>query len=273
MRAAVGPLTIFQAGARRLVRAPILFVVLWLPALLATYASERTLSVNYIDIWTDAGTLDWPVLIVTPLWLTLSSFLVGGVLSRYARPERTGMAAFLADCRAFTGRMLRLTLLGVLVADLTYRYLDPALGSIHVEVATMVAFAMAFLAQLCIQLAAVRTITEDRRSVLFALAAGWRVFAARPLTVLLLYGLISLTMILWLLPVVWMLTIAGLNGAAPPQWVWNQLLMTAVLCFDLLASASLIALYQAEMVRLRPEYDPAMASSGLSGLNALTAKE
>ncbi len=195
----------------------------------------------------------------------------------YADPRRTGLAAFLAGGRAFGGRILRLALLGLVVSHVLRLVLGPDKTTANVTAADVAALAAAFFLQLCIQLAQVRTIVEDRRSVLFALAAGWRLLAARPLTVLGLYVLVCVTLAVGvtLALALALVTVGsvGRNEFGWPDWFLGQLVTTALVWFDLQTSASLIALYQAEMLRLRPEPAPAEASSGLSRLNALTAKE
>jgi hypothetical protein len=254
-------------GGRLLARAPLPFAAVWLSAVMITYANGRPPFVEDIEALTARGA------IVLALWLVLWSFLWGGVLTRFAYPRTTGTAAFLAGCRAYAGRILGLTLPGVVIFHILDRYLGPALGTRYLTSTWMAIFAAGFFVDACIKLAKVRTVMEDRHSILFALAAGWRLLAARPLTVLALYGLIGLQWIVLLFFTFQILSDAGPAGFRWPHWFVNQILTTAIVWFDLLTSASLIKLYQAEMVRRRREPDPAVTSSGLSGLNALTAKE
>jgi hypothetical protein len=272
MRAADGPLAMFLEGARRLARDPLAFAALWLPALIATYTSGATLSLPYIEGWTEfVG--DWRADTVIALGLVLSTFLTGGVLSRYAHPHATGTARFFADCRAYAGRILRLTVLSAVIIEVFHRYLHPALATIHFETAVVATFAAQFFVMMCIQLAVARMVVEDRRSILFALLAGWRLLAARPVTVLALYGLIALALNISMILPFYVLGGLWWDAGVLPVWLADLLLTAMILSFDLLAFASSTALYQAEMVRRRPGHDPAVASSGLSGLNALTAKE
>lgn len=275
MRAASGPLAIFLEGARRLIRAPLPLAALWLPQAIATYALETTPSTAFfdLDVWTDPRGA-----IGMALWFVLRSFLWGAILTRYAHPRTTGISAFLAGGGAFFGRMVRLALLTVVI----FYGVDLLMTPDHMpEDEAMVLFRLAdwwplaagLFLQLFIQLAEVRTIVEDRRSVLFALAAGWRLLAARPLTLLVMYAMAGFVLIVGL---ALMVPILGFSGPMDSNWgatLFSQSITAAILLFDLQISASLIALYQAEMARRRPEYDPAEASSGLSRLNELTAKE
>jgi hypothetical protein len=283
MRAASGPLAMFVEGTRRLIRAPLPLAALWLPSAIVTWATGEPPSLVHFDLVTDSGSLDVRRAIGIALWLVLSSFLWGGVLTRYAHPGTTGMSAFLVGGRAFGGRILRLALLSVavsLIFTLSMRPDVPPEDDVvpnpltAADLAGFAVFGVYLFLQLWITLAEVRTIVEDRRSLLFAFAAGWRLLMARPLAVLGIYALAGVALVGGLIFSFFVL----LPGIVPsrdsvwPERLLGQTMTVALMWFDLQLSASLIALYQAEMVRLRPE-DALATSSGLSGLNALTAKE
>jgi hypothetical protein len=276
MRADSGPLAIFAEGARRLVRAPLPLAAFLLAVVIGTYAIGDPQPFAYIDL---SRGFDARSIIGKALWLMVSSFLLGGVLARYAYPDRTGMSFFLGSGRAFFGRMMRITVTGAVAAyglQLLSAPDRPPENDVVAEgfAAFLASTAAGCFVHACVALTEIRVVAEDRRSTLFALVAGLRLLAARPWTMLAIYataGFLLLTAVFFLV------LVPAVAGAQDEGWagaLWGQSFAVALMLFDLLISASLVVLYQVEMVRQRPEPAPAEASSsGLSGLNALTAKE
>jgi hypothetical protein len=127
---------------------------------------------------------------------------------------------------------------------------------------------------LSLQLARVRAVVEDRRSALFAVMAGWRLLAARPMVVMglaLLSGALFLAL-LWVL-----LFLMALNGdsawRAPLEGLLGGGYLVVSLWAELQVAASLVALYEAEMARGAPAWHVAHAPPLVSGMKTSLAKE
>jgi hypothetical protein len=107
-----------------------------------------------------------------------------------------------------------------------------------------------FIVHVLTDLARVRAVVEDRRSMIGAYVAGWRLLAARPTAVLGLYALVALAFVIWL--VVYALVAPGARVSG--LWIWvaflgSQLYLAGRLWLKLQVPASLIALYRAEIAR------------------------
>lgn len=138
-------------------------------------------------------------------WLIVRAVLFGGILQRYARDTATTGLPFFAACRQFAGRMLRAGLIGGVAYVLLYTGMDvsmkalghggmPGFGGLVV----LVIAALALLAiDLLVDLACVRTVLEDRRSVLGAYLAGWRLLIRRPGTITGVYAIAMIALFLW----------------------------------------------------------------------------
>jgi hypothetical protein len=201
------------------------------------------------------------------VWLLVWTFLWGGILDRYARDRATRAAGFFAACGAHAGRMLRLGLMAGVAYAVLMRYLHPLMfesfyrwmtreiaverTAFLIRVALYVLFGvLLFIVHVLTDLARVRAVVEDRRSMIGAYVAGWRLLAARPTAVLGLYALVALAFVIWL--VVYALVAPGARVSG--LWIWvaflgSQLYLAGRLWLKLQVPASLIALYRAEIAR------------------------
>jgi hypothetical protein len=128
--------------------------VLSAPAVLAGVAAVSLLSPLH------PNTDSWRLLIAFGL---ISTFLIGGILDRYARARPTRGYGFFGACGRHFGAMLRLTIAEALL------YL--AADNMPEERG---ALAVAAVVNLVAAYARVRIAVEDRRSALGAIVASWR---------------------------------------------------------------------------------------------------
>ena len=139
----------------------------------------------------DAAAPPSPVVWVVAAQLIVSTFLIGGVLDRLARDRVIGAGVFFAACGVFAGRFLRLGVVVVAVYaflfitvhgwlfDRLYPWLIEDLTvertAFLYRMALYGVFAgLVLVANLVFDYAKVRAVVEDRRSMIGALAAGWR---------------------------------------------------------------------------------------------------
>jgi hypothetical protein len=184
----------FSDGIRRVLSAPLLLLYVAAVSLLSPLypnSASRRILLEY---------------------LLVSSFLVGGIVDRYARARPTRAQGFFAACGRHLGAMLRLAAIELL--------LYVAAGSIPEWRAALAAAAVVNV--VCVY-ARVRIVVEDRRSALGALAAAARFTWRNPAAVM-VYAV-------WMAAAVALATAA--RGAAP------------ILVLPLLASA--IALFQSRL--------------------------
>jgi hypothetical protein len=130
-------------------------------------------------------------------YLAISIFLSGGIIDRLARARPLGATVFLSTCARFVMRLVRLTLVAGALYWVLFRWVHPLLmqvllprvaGESALEprvVAWRVLFYVLFLAlvasvTLIVDMARVRLVVEDRRSVLSALTSGGRFVRRRP---------------------------------------------------------------------------------------------
>ena len=130
-------------------------------------------------------------------WLLLWSFASGGIFDRLARDRRVGGQAFFGACGRYAMRLLRLGALAIgaywvlyawvhaWIFDVVYasliRDLTVERSAFLLRVVGYAIFlALLVAVNLVVDYARIRLVVEDRRSVLFALAAGAR-FVARHL--------------------------------------------------------------------------------------------
>lgn len=142
-------------------------------------------------------------------WLCVWSFLAGGILDRYARNRTLGTAAFFAACGTHFWRLLRLGALAWLLYWLLFGWLhhqlfgelfewvtrnfDSERQTFAVRLGLYVVFALLVTAvNLVVDYARVRMVVEDRRSALFALAAGARFIRRHAAATVALYTLNTL---------------------------------------------------------------------------------
>lgn len=188
------------------------------------------------------------------------TFLAGGTLDRLAR-QRADEGAFLAACRRHFWPLARLALLaGVLYwllfgmpppgfAAATARdpaagfAADPAAFALHALLA-----AVAAAAGLLFDYARVRTVVEDRRSVVGALLAAFRFARRRPAAVSVLW--LANTALLALVLTGCALTAPAARAAAPPTWaplLAGQFVVAGRLLTTLVAWASQTAYFQSQL--------------------------
>ena len=141
-----------------------------------------------------------PVIVAIVItYLVVWTVFSGGVLDRYARDRPTRSAGFFSACGLYGLRLLRLAA----IAGLTYGFLYAVVhawlfGDLYdamtrnmtaerhafaLRAALYLVFGLLLVAvNLVFDYARVRAVVEDRRSMLGALAAGWRFVRRRPTT-------------------------------------------------------------------------------------------
>jgi hypothetical protein len=145
------------------------------------------------------GTLRVPLAAAAATTLLVWTFLLGGVLDRYARRRPTRTQAFFGASGVFFFRFLRLgavaavgyyLLFGVIFrsvfpAPFSFETGDAAAGAGRSTALLMPLYAVFLLAaafwSAVLDYARIRAVVEDRRSMLGALLAGWRFVTLHPL--------------------------------------------------------------------------------------------
>ncbi len=173
----------------------------FVPAILGGAAVAKNLS----DL-ADNAPMETVVAGLVGAWLLVWSFLAGGILDRYARRRPLGAAGFFGACGTYAGRLLRLGALAlaayyVLFAHVHRWLFDEGLYAAWTRDLTVerqafalrallyaVFFALVTLVNLVVDYARVRLVVEDRRSAVFALAAGARFVRRHAAGALALYG-------------------------------------------------------------------------------------
>jgi hypothetical protein len=176
----------------------------FVPAILGFAAVMKNLSTI-----ADVSALPVPIAIAVSAHMIVSLFLLGGVLDRLARDRAVGAAAFFSACGTYAVRFVRLALIATAVYwvlfvpyhQWLFTRLYPALIE-HVMVERTaffyrVALYLIFLApvlfaNVIFDYAKVRAVVEDRRSMIGALAAGWRFVLRHPGGAFVLYALDAL---------------------------------------------------------------------------------
>jgi hypothetical protein len=198
-------------------------------------------------------------------YLILWAFLVGGILDRYARNRPIRTAAFFSACGVYFFRFLRLgviaaagyaVLFGVFHDTLVRRFYGWATYDWTVErsafllrVALYAVFGLVVGAfNLWLDYAKVRTVVEDRRSMLGALLAAFRFVRRNPVGA---FGLYALDTVLFVLVVAAYAFVAP--GAGSTGWsMWaglaiSQAYLLLRLWVKLVFYASEVSLFQARL--------------------------
>ena len=145
----------------------------------------------------DAEPLPASLIGAVAAYLAISIFLSGGIIDRLARARPLGATVFLSTCARFVMRLVRLTIVAGAAYWVLFRWVHPLLmqvilprvaGADAIEpriVAWRVAGYLVFLSlvagvTLIVDMARVRLVVEDRRSVLSAIASGARFVRRRP---------------------------------------------------------------------------------------------
>ena len=204
----------------------------------------------------------FPVAAALGAYLLAWVFLSGGILDRYARQRATRAHGFFAAAGVFFWRFLRLGLVAGAVYWFLFSYMhawlfDDAYTRLTRDITTERAaffwramlyawFAAALVAvNLVFDYARIRTVVEDRRSVVGALAAALAFIGRRPGRVVGLYALNGLTFLLLLLA--WALLAPGTTGMGLSMWLavaGTQLFLLTRLVLKLQFVASQTALFQ-----------------------------
>ena len=209
----------------------------------------------------DKPQLPTVISIVVITYLTLSLFLAGGILDRLARDRALGAGAFFSACGVYFVRFIRLGLVmavvyGVLFGPYHAWLFDavyPALiedmtverTAFFIRLALYAAFALPlFAANMLFDYAKIRAVVEDRRSMLGALAAGWRFIARNPAAVT---GVYAINAIVFLLVIGLYYLIAPGAGADVLAFAIGQLYIVLRVIVRLLFAASQTALFQGRL--------------------------
>jgi hypothetical protein len=196
-------------------------------------------------------------------YLLLWTFLLGGVLDRYARARRTHAAGFFAASGVFFFRFLRLGVIALIVWTLAFVFVQPFLfGRVYpalVRDVTVerVAFLWrllcyaVFLAPLALvtllfDYARVRAVVEDRRSMLAALAASGRFIRRHPSAVI---GVFAINLLLYASVLAFYAiaapsAVGGSTGAVLLRLLVGQVYILGRLFAKLTMYASEVALFQ-----------------------------
>ena len=178
------------------------------PTLLGTEAFVR-----HVRNFLTRGTLDIEFLAAAATTLLVWTFLLGGVLDRYARRRPTRAQAFFGASGVCFFRFLRLGIIAALgyvvlfgaVHPLLFPPHYPWMGAGAAEASPLLTPLYAVFLLLLgfwsavIDYARIRAVVEDRRSMLGSLLAGWRFVTAHPLQAFGLYLLnsASFALLLW----------------------------------------------------------------------------
>jgi len=208
-----------------------------------------------------------PVLLAVAAWLLLWTFLSGGIIDRYARNRPTRAQGFFGACGDWFGRMVRLGLISGLAYYVLFRYVHPLLfdqlygwlthdlpverrAFVYRLILYMLFGLLAVAVHIWVDVARVRAVVEDRRSMIYAYVAGWRFLRQHLLQVLGVYALIAAA--LFVLLALYALVAPG--ARVQGGWIWivlfvSQIYLAGRLWLKLQVSASLVALYQADFGR------------------------
>ena len=171
----------FREGLQRVLSSPTLMVLLAVVSFMA---------------WTTGAVLGfngqysfWSALLVA--YSIIRAWWTGGILHRYAqnRPMRDG--AFHRACGTFFFRLLRLHLLSALILGSSL-YVAEWMMFHQINLGVMLGFGSLFglgyiFCDVVLDYAKIRTVVEDRRSMVFAITAGFRFVVRRPGEVVRLY--------------------------------------------------------------------------------------
>ena len=202
------------------------------------------------------------VAVAAGVYMLCWAFLSGGVIERYATDRAMRIGTFLSACRRFFFRFVRLAIVAALVygvaAGVLHRWMfdgvyPRAVRGIEAEGTVFlirVAFYVIFVlplaaANLVFDIAKIRAVLEDRRSMIVALAASWRFIQRNAAAAIGVYLLDATTFALVLTAYSFVAPGGGGTGAM----VWaavliGQAYIVGRLCVRLLFFASEVALLQ-----------------------------
>ncbi len=230
--------------------------VSFVPAILGFAAVMKNLS-TVVDL----PGLPLVIGIAVSVHMLVSLFLAGGVLDRLARDRSIGAGAFFSACGIYAARFLRLAIIATAVYwvlfvpyhgwlfDRVYPAVIEGLTDERAAFFYRVGLYAAFLApvllvNLIVDYAKVRAVVEDRRSMIGAVAAGWRFVRRHPGAAI---GLYALNAVLFLL-------VIGLYYLAAPgaeqdvlAFAIGQIYIVLRVIVRLQFAASQIALFQGRL--------------------------
>jgi hypothetical protein len=198
-------------------------------------------------------------------YLVLWLFLWGGILDRFARARPIRLAAFFSACGVFFVRFLRLAIpvgaaYWVILAWLHPWLFDDVYGRMtrnmtsegDAIVLRLSLYAVLIVALLAVRavadVAKVRAVVEDRRSMLGALAASVRFIRRRPLRIAALYGANVAALVVVLL--FWFLAAPGATAAVWLAFLLAQIYLLLRLWTRLALAASLVVFFQGELAHV-----------------------
>jgi hypothetical protein len=171
----------FRDGLRRVLSSPTLMFLLAVVSFMAGTAVVARFSYKPYSSWSE-------ILVVYSI---IRAWWTGGILHRYAqnRPMRAG--AFQRACGTFFFRLLRLHLLSALILGGSL-YVAELMMFNQINLGVMLGFGSLFglgyiFCDVVLDYAKIRTVVEDRRSMVFAITAGFRFVVRRPGAVVRLY--------------------------------------------------------------------------------------
>lgn len=230
------------------------------PAIIGFAAVLRNMS-DFID----KRPRSMPILGAIVAYLVVWTFLVGGILDRYARQRPTRSAGFFAASGIFFFRFLRLAAIAAVFYYALFRWvhvwlLDDFYGWITREItvertaflvrlALYAVFGLALVVlTLLFDYAKVRAVVEDRRSMIGALLASARFIVRRPARVFGLYAASGALFVLVVLLYALVAPGAGRTGAA--MWMAfavGELYLLGRLWTKLAFYAAEVAFFQGEL--------------------------
>ena len=198
-------------------------------------------------------------------YLGMWAFLVGGIVDRYARQRPTRAEGFFPACGVYFVRFIRLAIVSALVYYVLFGVVHGwLLGDLYgrlthdltvertgffIRLSLYGVFGLLLtLANMVLDYAKIRTVVEDRRSMIGAVLAGLRFVVRHPLRTLGLYALNGLAFILVL--AAYAVTAPGVVPAGPALWgalLVGQAYLVARLGLKLLFYASQTAFFQQQL--------------------------
>jgi hypothetical protein len=230
--------------------------VSFVPAILGFAAVMKNLSTV-----ADTTALPVSVGIAVSAHTVVSLFLIGGVLDRLARDRAVGAGAFFSACAVYAVRFFRLAIIATAIYWVLFvpyhEWLFDELFPTLIEDVTDERTAFAYrvilyvlflspllLVNLVFDYAKVRAVVEDRRSMIGALAAGWRFVGRHPLSSAALYALDALLFALVIGLYYFIAPAANQNTTA---FAIGQLYIVLRVIVRLQFAASQIALFQGRL--------------------------
>jgi len=271
----VRPLAAFLEGWRRVVHAPVVFLATWLVWTLSSHLVKLALSVpaptDSVILRVPTFSNHWLALLsqqleqlsyaLAPelmpffakgqtsglLWAAMGAqallwlFLSGGILDRYARGRPIRTAAFFAACGVYFVRFLRLAAIVAVAGYGIWRIQQTFAASPYVYAGVLVVVA---LLGLIVDFAKVRSVVEDRHSMIGSLAASGRFVRRRPWRVLAL-GFLNALAVLAVVRIQYQILLTP-AGPWVAELLWRALLLLGVLV-RLAFLASEVVFFQGEL--------------------------